>query len=414
MVWPFMKEGMEPEESHNLSEEIFKTPPIFFVRYRLYFFLILCFFFPLCLVAFYAHAVAGIFVVATLAGLLGMVSAWYILKEWRERMFHAANALIRAKLVQISHTFPEQIAEVTRLRAGFEKEREDYEYQIDLLHTAVAKSKEEVCQLHRSMDKKLEEMRLAYHEFEDMRREYQRIAQELVAIKEEKKEALKQQEAVGREYHKTITEQRMVIEKKQRYIGKLEGKVRDLMYEIRNLLQLDTPLQQEPLDDRKGSNSSYDLTVQLQKYIERAETMTGVDHIGYLEGGSPRFLSPGSYAVDLRRLFESFREEAAAIIFLYSSQENRFLFVNDCVKTTLGWGPEKFMKEFAHLVCKGYPEWKSGLARLSSSRKQFTSLHILNRSGEARPFQCYMGVIAKGPFSGHILGLLTSNSGYPS
>ena len=65
--------------------------------------------------------------------------------------------------------------EVLRVRGEMEEARRGYEHQIDLLHSSVVKSKEEVKQLNLEMDKRFGEMRTAYFEFEDLRKEYHRL-----------------------------------------------------------------------------------------------------------------------------------------------------------------------------------------------------------------------------------------------
>lgn len=291
---------------------------------------------------------------------------------------------------------------VERLEKELAEVKRSYEHQIDLLHSSMGKSKQEVHQLNLEMDRKLEEMRAAYLEFEDLRVEYGRLKEEHFNLLKEATEELSKKDSLINEYQRTISEQRMIIEKKQRYIAKLEGKVRDLMYEIRSLLQLEEPPRH--LEEDLPTQPLYDLSFQLHQLIEKAESLTGMDHLSV--GKSPRFLSSESYAIDQRPLFDRFGDEASGIIFIYSSVDERFLFVNNHVKTVLGWSPEKFGKEFHRLVLSGFAEWKSALSKLPLARESELPLVIEDRMGKQRTFHCSMGMISKGPFGNHVIGLL--------
>ena len=144
----------------------------------------------------------------------------------------------------------------------------------------------------------------------------------------------------------------------------------------------------------------YDFSIQLHRYIEKAEHLTGVDHLGYLGGKSPRFLdlSIEGYAIDKRRLFDSFKDETGGVVFIYSLAEKKFLFVSPGVKELTGWSQEKFMKEFARLVVRGYPEWDEALGKFKAMKELALRMGILNRAGEAQTVDCYMGLIGKGDF----------------
>ncbi|MCC5831625.1 MAG: hypothetical protein JJU12_01085 [Chlamydiales bacterium] len=374
-------------------------------RNHFYLFLFGCLILPTLAVTCYAAEIRGIFFVALLSLTLSLCGAWYLLKVWELKMQRSVSKIVNLRLARTQ--IPPVIDETFALRAELAEARRGYEHQIDLLQSSVAKSKEEVRRLNLDMDKKIEEMRIAYLEFEDLRKEYHRLEEDYTKSLEEKQKEVKHKESLNNEYQRTISEQRMILEKKQRYITKLEGKVHDLMYEIRSLLQLEEPSDPPPayLPPSHSSVTPYDLSLQLQRFIEKAEEQMGMDHLG---GKSPRFLDPsGSYAVDRRRLFDSLRDETVGIVFVLSISENKFLFVNQHVKALLGWSPEKFMKEFPRLVVSGYQEWKEGLKNIGPARECQTRIEIQGKTGERREFSCVMGVVSRGPFINHIMGILT-------
>ncbi len=374
----------------------------------------------------------GIFVIGLLSAVLGAGGGWFLLQLWERKMQRSVSLLVQTRLGRLND-FPEGLPlsqiqryenEIQRLADELEKTRTGYEHQISLMQSSVAKSKEEVGQLQFDMDKKLEQMRLAYLEFEDLRQEYRCLEEEAKQSQLEGQKKLEHKESLITEYQKTIAEQRMIIEKKHRYITNLEVKVRDQVFEIRSLLQLEAPIKHGPLDERLGVSeheryasmshtprTPYDFSIQLHRYIEKAEHLTGVDHLGYVGGKSPRFLDPSleGYAVDRRRLFDSFKDETGGVVFIYSLTEKKFLFVSPGVKGLTGWSQEKFMKEFPRLVVRGYLEWGEALGKIKAMKEFSLKLSIINRANQPQAVDCYMGLIGKGPFAHHVIGILTSN-----
>lgn len=391
---------------------IFGNVPL--TRKSLYFSLVLCLVVPLLIVIGYGVWLGIPFV------LMGGMGGWFVLRLWEKKMQSSVSQLVREKL---EHLPPAEtcVGELEKIKIG-------YEHQINLLHSSVAKSKDEVLQLNLEMERKREEMRLAYLEFEDFRKEYSRLEEEASHVHGEAQNALKHKDSLLSEYQKTIGEQRMILEKKQRYISKLEGKVRDLMYEIRSLLQLEnTPggfgeiggldiNDQEMIDSfllpSTSPSKPYDLSVQLHKYIEKAENLTGMDHLGYVGGKSPRFLdlTLECYAVDRRRLFDTFKDENAGIVFIHSPMEGKFLFVNHIVKSLIGWSPEKFMKEFPRLLNKHYHEWQEAIGKIKTVKECSIRVALLNKEHQPKPFECYLGMISKGPFTNHVIGILVGRT----
>lgn len=352
-----------------------------------------------------------------------LVVLW-LLRVWESKMKRAARRLLEAKIKELQEApLESHQKEILRLQTMLADVQKGYEHQIDLLQTSVTKSKTRIDELTHGMEQKLEEMRVAYLEFEDLRKEYSRLEDEYQRLQEDATHRLRHKEGLIAEYQHTIQEQRAVIEKKQRYIGRLEGKVKDLMYEIRSLLHLEEapPDANIPLDlvdqdektiaemylpspDRSHS-TTFDLSTQLERYIGIAQKFTGADHLGYVGGKGPRFSDSSSYAIDLRRLFDSFRDETTGLLLIYSPLEQKLLFVNNFVKHLLGWPPEKFLKDFSQLVEMGYKEWGDAIERLSSVREAQTKLVIRGKNGDKILFTCTMGVIYQGPFTNHVVML---------
>lgn len=318
--------------------------------------------------------------------------------------------------------------EIGRLQQTIVGLQKGYEHRFNLQRVAACKHREKIDALSEQLNQRSDE---AYHlslQLEELKKALHTKKEEEIDLEKEMQEGLKRKEALLSDYHKTIIEQRGVIEKKQSYIAKLEEKVSDLMYEIRSLLQLEetraSSLASFPVVDDgegaldeellKGSVSPFDLAKQLQRYIHRIQNVTGVDHLGYLNGRSPRFLdaSTHSYAVDLRPLFDLFQEEAAGIVFVYSRAEEKFLFINHFVKVVLGWSAEKMMKDFPELIEEGLSEWNQALSKLPHLKEAQLKLTLRSKMGEEIFFQCAMGLVSQGPFTNHAIGLLAPLSTY--
>ena len=149
----------------------------------------------------------------------------------------------------------------------------------------------------------------------------------------------------------------------------------------------------------------------LQKCVDIAEQLGGDSHLA-VEGSRLLNLPPESYAIDLRRLFDSLRSEHSSIVLVYSAAEHRLLFVNNKIRGLLGWSPEKFVKEFAHILQKGSGDWKSAVAVLQKIRKyevnkgQQIRLLMKAKSGEDLLVRCYLGLVREGIFGNLIVGVL--------
>ncbi|MCP5468930.1 MAG: hypothetical protein H7A36_00285 [Chlamydiales bacterium] len=378
-------------------------------RSQYYLLLLASFLFPVFATTFFAlSGNEGILWIAFLSALVGGYLAWCLVRKWESRMRRSVDELVQKKCNIVG-----QLPDIYEMQRG-------YEHQIDLLQSSVAKSKAQVNELHLEMDQKLSEMRLAYLEFEDLRKEYHRLEEEYRLFKHETQEREEQKEGVLAEYQRTIQEQRGILQKRQEYVAQLEGRVRDLTYEIRSLLQLEEPTSSTvpPIDlgDREEMQQYYlgnetplfDLDLQLERYVEVAESFTGADHLGYMDGREPRFLdSSNSYAIDLRRLFDALRDETVGILFLFSMSEKKILFANNYVKSLLGCSPEKFVKDFPHLVKAGLRIWKEAIVKIKETGTKRVQLILLDKSGKEVRAECEMKLITKGPFINHVMGMIT-------
>ena len=228
-----------------------------------------------------------------------------------------------------------------------------------------------------------------------------------------------------REEELTLLEQRCeeledFAEHKKGEAHHLATQVEELKGEIRRLLNLEpTPEtfppevdQQEdlwveglPHSSRREVANQYDAHSLLAQCLERAHSLTGVRQ---LAGTSQRFeeLSMGDYAIDLRQLFEAFRGETGAVIAIYSPKEERLLFASNLIRGLLGWGPERFIRDFSWLVRKGAEAWREAVGALGLGEEGHLEMAFRSASDEEIPVSCTIGRIPQGAFRGLILAVL--------
>lgn len=283
------------------------------------------------------------------------------------------------------------------------------------LQTALADVQQLVSDLHMQKEQLLKEISVLRAEFNQ--------------VKESSEEKLEQNQIFLREYQQTITEQRQVIEVKQQQIQQLDDKVRDLTYEIKTLLHLAEKSQvrdqrnftvTEPalkLSDAIEEPSSLQAPVnfqlgkegqasyQLKHCIDIAQKMTGASHYTN-RSGKRADVSMDHYALDLRCLIDSLRNENSCAILIYSQKENKVIFGNAQVKPLLGWNSEKFIQNFSSIIEESAENWSAALAQLAYKNECQAELSMKSKSGVLVPVKCYLGVIATGIFRSNILGLL--------
>lgn len=404
--------------------------PSFLTRKNFYLLSLICFLVPHLIIL--AHSLSSvsqeqgkrIFLSAFFVVGGGLFLSLLLLRKFEKKMQEKVSFLVRAKVESMGGIDTLKLEEKLLEKSHGETPR--LKEERDFLQTSLAQEKERGDLLEIELEKFLGEMRLKERDYGDLRREQERTLEEIHQLKEEHSNELKHKDALLYEYQQTIQEQRGVIEKKQRHLNKLEGKVRDQMYEIRSLLQLDDPKPAKhfpfsdasdkkedlthyylpsALPEKREVVTAYDLSLILQKYVELAEKFTG---LGTKEGSTPRFLdlSLESYAIDLRYLFDSLREEPSGILFVYSRKEGKILFVNSQAKTLLGWSPEKLKQDFAQLVVSGYAHFHENLTYLSGAKEASVALVIRSKNGDEIPLQCLMEEVKSGPFLNHVVGLL--------
>lgn len=142
----------------------------------------------------------------------------------------------------------------------------------------------------------------------------------------------------------------------------------------------------------------------LKKCINIAQKLTGANYYSN-ESSRYREFSSSYYAIDQRRLFDSLRDEAGALILVYSQKENKLLFVNNQSKTLLGWSPEKFLIDFSMIIQGDLNDWKKNLSLLAPTSDSQTRLLAKTKQGQEILLNGHLGVIPTGLFRNHVIGV---------
>ncbi|MGK5594463.1 MAG: hypothetical protein ACSNEK_03790 [Parachlamydiaceae bacterium] len=213
------------------------------------------------------------------------------------------------------------------------------------------------------------------------------------------------------------------LDQKQQQITHLENQIHDLRYEIKTLLNLteidysqnhsspayqNTPLL--PLSDEKMQNfnvANQDEAKHLLKQcLGIAQKMTGSNQ---LKSSSKLKLLPLEHTtLDLRVLFDAFREDSSALITIFSTKDRKLIFANHQTKPLFGYHPEKFVQDFLSLI-RNPEEWNETLDQLSAKAEATLNLSIKSKSGETLRTTCCLSNIPTGIFRDLGIGIFFLN-----
>jgi PAS domain-containing protein len=318
------------------------------------------------------------------------------------------------------------------------KQLEEAEERFRSVTESLAHAQAHIDKLHNELSQGSSQNLEITKENERLIRELEQMRKEFDLFRESTEEKLEQNHIFLREYQQTINEQRGVVEAKQLIVEQLEGKVRDLTYEIKTLLQLAEKVQndkpqtvvpislggqriaeahypyrpqvQTNVSDTEGLKTEDRVSVsvsainQLRHCLNIAQKITGASYQGQRLPRGPD-LSPDSNALEMRRLFDGLRTETTSALWVYSLAENKVLFANQAVKPLLGWPPDKFMQNFSEIINDAQIPWQEAIAQLSYKTDCQALLQMQSKSGQAISIQCHLGMVPTGLFKGHIIGI---------
>lgn len=297
---------------------------------------------------------------------------------------------------------------------------------------AITQQERQVRELENALEEKDQQILLWKDRYEKESVEREHLAREMSSLKSYFEREIQLKEEKIAEMQGRFDEWQLEMEKKQRYSGQLENKIRDLSYEIKTLLQLADIEEEtdeiastgiEPMivqeervlyaeTAKSGSllvqetvlRETRDAAALLRRSIDVAQKMTGSQYFGYRTSS----LATHPYTLDLRHLFDRLRGETGGLVIVYSQKEERILFVNDFVQEWLGWIPEKFTQSFSQYVQEGMEEWTEALGQLALYKESEARLVLRDKEGEDLPVHCLLGLIPTGLFRGYVIGVIYS------
>lgn len=313
--------------------------------------------------------------------------------------------------------------------------------EFNLIQAALKTNQEQQEELAKALTIKDQELHKQEEENKQLQLKAHQIAQDFADYKLFSEEQLKQKQMQLAALQQMIEDQRSEMEKRQEQIHQLDTKVHDLSYEIKTLLYLHeeeaAPVKStvivkedrsfnetqkaskeqaniiiaEVSSDQENSmqesviQSPIEAVILLKKCVGLAQKLTGANYYSN-ESSRYREFSTSYFAIDQRRLFDSLRSESGALLVVYSQKEQRLLFANNESKTILGWGPEKFLADFASIMQEGIQDWKKALHTLYSSSESQARLLAKTKQGHEILLNCHLGVIPSGLFRNYIIGVL--------
>lgn len=285
---------------------------------------------------------------------------------------------------------------------------------------------EEIAALRQNLDiqqhkeqewsQKLNAFTAVNEEIDHLKQENESLHKQVQSAVARYRELQDSQNSILQEHQSTIADLRNDLAQRQQMGDQLEGKVRDLSYEIKTLLRLaERPIQGEqkseavsvavmetesdaPVQTREEAH------IQLKRSLDIAQRVTGA---GYLTN-SPKFQEfyLENSALDLRRLSDKLRDIEHTALIVFSTKENKLLFANETTKQLLGINNERFAETFQELIQSDFEPWKLAQQQLAFKNEAHLILPISIRPGEILEVECLLGVIQTGLFRNNIIGLL--------
>lgn len=379
-----------------------------------------------------------------------------------EQSIHSKPVATLIPLQQPYYTPPEKEAKVTLLdpaltfdhpssieTTSFTGSKEGTK-DLNLLQESLKEQSEQIDQLTCALESKEQELHKLTEENQQLLLDVQQVTQDFSDYKLFSEEQLKQKQYQLTNLQQTLEDQRSEMEKRQEQIYQLDTKVHDLSYEIKTLLYLNQDelavakpspspkssaalkaeesfvpyyqgtfaeniepvsthhetFSEEPFDISENPiKSPAEASQLLKKCINNAQKLTGANYYSN-ESSRYREFSSSYFAIDQRRLFESLRSEASALIVVYSQKELKVLFVNNQSKNLLGWSPEKFVADFSSIMQEGLNDWKKALSLLTNAPESQVRLLAKTKQGQEIVLNCHLGLIPTGLFRNYVIGVL--------
>jgi hypothetical protein len=289
-----------------------------------------------------------------------------------------------------------QDAPIEELESSFQNEKEFFLKQIEDIQQQMQRLKEILSHTENELNGAREENAL--------------LIEKLKTIQEE--HAQKATEKIQR-----IDELKQQLEQKQQVTHQLENQIQDLRYEIKTLLQLTedyASFENDPLhspfllekDDQEEifSTGQVKNEEEARRLLSKCLNIAQKIHSNYQP--SLKSISHDPYVYDLRRLKDALKSEEGAIILVYSPKEEKVLFANKAAKAFLGWGSDKFAKDFDEIVGADFLKWKAQISELIIKSEVSFLMECKNKRGDAAALRAMAATIPTGAFRSLVVAVL--------
>ena len=408
-------------------------------RHFIYAIIILGYFLPIIIYCSYGTISSrswSFFTLGLLISILGSGVLIFFMRNWEEGMRRHVSRLVCRKVNKLREGGfipPRDIIreEEGSLRGEYEKQAEHYGQEITYLKRELQNAQESSEVLAQKMESSSQELSKLQGERQHLISQCKKFASRFQSIKDQYLSKVGRQEGVVAEHERQIAHQQGLIEQYQREIQQFKSRNEDLNYELKTVLELkdleeeaesgveeyysydEVPDEDVVLESGKVESiwqpaviDSESAQTELQRCIGIAEDISEGSRLG--NGGSGVItMFMDSYAIDMRRLFEQYRNVDDNVIFFYSPQEDRLVFINRQVRDLVGFTPERFINDFYRLV-QNVDDWKVGLQQLEYNQITTIRLLVKDKSGGGLWVDCHLGRIPVGIFSNNVVGVLCS------
>ena len=256
-------------------------------------------------------------------------------------------------------------------------------------------------------------------DFDQLEQKYQNLESRLARVVQEYEdyklfgeEQLKQKNIQLMEAQITIEEQKEEINKRQNQIHHLDGKINDLSYEIKNLIQksdlVHTPAV-PPYEERSNQIENSGLVakawVVARELVSFGQKLTSSN---YYEDESSRYkgFSQSQFSTEQRKLFTRLNQEKSYVVLLYSLAEQKLVFVSDSMQEFFGIDPSHFLINYASYFVDGGLEWQKFISQMPAAVELHSKLHLSNTKGKNIGCDINISLISKGLFRNYLICIL--------
>lgn len=352
----------------------------------------------------------------------GSLAFFVLIRKWEEGLIaeHTHEPADEPEVVQkIPEIDPEHLRALEKVILEYETQVSQLASELESKDSELESLHEEVHTLSRNKDTQYKMVESLQYEFN----QFKKIANDQIS----------EQQILLAEHQQTIIEQRSLLETRQQMVSQLDGKVRDLNYELKTILKIaekpfepsypaqvmpqvtrvQLPIHSHDEETALGHVQNFEeALVQLKRCLDMSQRMTGASHFGQ----QSRFkdLPLENYALDLRRLFDRLQNDCSGTVLVYSTKENKLLFVSDQVKHLVGLYPEKFIQSFQESLIENNEEWNRAINQLSFKNDSKAMLTLKTRAAQEILIHCAMGIIPTGIFRHYLIGVLYQESKQPA